>query len=120
MDSIVKSWLGSEFHAGVLSDYPDACFALLGGSALGGYQSPSEGRIPDYDIDYWTLSSFDCDITSKYMYDDGPIHTHVDLYVHPLSCKFGETYMMGYFNTINWRNLKADSPIWVNPKYEGV
>jgi hypothetical protein len=98
----------------------DACFALLGGSALGGYQSPSEGKTPDYDIDYWTLRSFDCDITSKYMYDDGPIHTHVDLYVHPLSCKFGETYMMGYFNTINWRNLKADSPIWVNPKYEGV
>src|SRR5574344_130217 len=119
MNSVLVSWLDSDYHKGLISKYQDVCFVLLGGSIMGGYVSVGD-LSPDYDVDYWTLESFDCDILSKYYYDEGDAHTHIDLYVHPLSCKFGKTVMMGYFNTINWRNLKKDSPIWVNTKYQRI
>lgn len=121
MDEIIASWLASEHHANVMASHDDACFALLCGSSLGGYHS-SESMQHDYDIDYWTLQSFECDPTVKYSYQDdsGNELTHVDLYIHPLSCKFGKTYMMGYFNTINWRNLNASSPIWINERYKKI
>lgn len=120
MDSILQSWLESDYHKDLMSKYNDVCFIMLGGSRIGGYASKSTEQIADYDINYWTLESYDCDILSKYYYDEGDIHTHIDLYLKPFSCIFGESCMMGYFPIASWFNLSDDNVIWVNPKYKAI